>query len=179
MALLRNPDTSKKTIYVPVNEGQYEDWHKQHKWMWTSKIRDGAFVVIIVSYRGCYIRHDGKFVELTAEQQRDYKETLEKDLGEVCIFKREEFAHDGRLFIVAPVTKSNDDPESERAANAFAQQIGRSLEYKTELKAQLVFYDSATVKEAIVYDPEYGSVEINFDPEEHKQPQVYINGEAC
>ena len=126
MALLRNPDTSKDTIYVPQNEGQYEDWHKHLEWMWTSKIRDGTFVVIIVSHRGCYIRHEGKFVDhpaLTAEQQRDYKETLEKDLEEVCFFKQEEFAHDGRLFIVAPVTKSKDDPESERAANTFVSKV--------------------------------------------------------
>lgn len=83
----------------------------------------------------------------------------------------------GRLFVIAPLTKSKDGPEPEQTANAFAQQIGRTIEYDTDLKARLVLYDSATVKEAIVYDPEYASVEINFDPDQHKQPQVYINGE--
>ena len=83
----------------------------------------------------------------------------------------------GRLFIVAPLTKSKDHPESERAANTFAREIGRTLEYTTGLKARLVLYDAAIVKDAAIDDPEHGSVEVNFDPEQHKQPQVYINGD--
>jgi hypothetical protein len=179
--MLINPDPSKNTIYVKLNEGQYEDWTNCLEWIWTSKVRAGAFVIIIASHRGCFIRHEGKFVDnpkLDPEQERDYERWLENDIRQVVTFKREELTHDGRLFVLAPVPKPEDGYGSERAANDFAQKIAKSVGSMTKLQAEIVMYDSDTAKFAIDHEPEYASVEVNFNSEKHKLPQVYINGGA-
>ena len=45
--------------------------------------RDGSFAIIIVSHRGCYIRHDAKFVDnpaFTTEQQTTTQNGLRRIL---------------------------------------------------------------------------------------------------
>ena len=168
--MVRNPDPSKKTIFVKPGEGMYEDWTRQLEWMWMSDIREGSFAIIIVSHRGCFMRHDIKVGGgmLTGDQESKHYDWLCGDHRKVLNSHRDELSHNARLIVVAP---------KDGSAGVFAKEIAQFLEKQTQVKAELVKYDSATVKAALNDEPKYGIIECNLNGDEHDKPQIYINGE--